>query len=77
MTPMSFHRAFKPAFQELEAAREGGPEARCEEGWVESSWTRYIYHIYIYIMMFDLKQYSMNINCIIRYIYNYKLYRYI
>ena len=52
MTPMSFHRAFKPAFQELEAAREGGPEARCEEGWVESSWTRYIYHIYIYIMMF-------------------------
>ena len=48
MTPMSFHGAFKPVFQELEAAREGGPEARCEEGWLNHlGHDTYIIYIYI------------------------------
>ena len=52
MTPMSFHGAFKPAFQELEAAREGGPEARCEEGWLNHL-GHDTYIIYIYHDVFD------------------------
>jgi len=51
---MSFHGAFKPAFQELEAAREGGPEARCEEGWLNHlGHDTYIIYIYIYHDVFD------------------------